>query len=82
MPTMSNSQSRLPSVFPQMEDWMGTLSPIFQWNRSAVLRPTMAPVRVSSHACFCSGARTNSGNMSRNSSGTTGIWGKKLLASW
>jgi hypothetical protein len=58
MPTMSNSHRRLPSFWAQIGDMIGTLSPIFQWKRSAVLRPTMAPVRVASQACFCSAGRT------------------------
>ena len=82
MPTMSNSQRKLPSFFAQIVDCIGTLSPIFQPNRSAVLRPTTAPVRVWSHACLAAAGRIISGCMSRNSSGTTGFCMKKFFGSW
>ena len=81
MPTMSNSHWLCPAGWPQMGDWMGMRSPIFHLKRSAVVRPTMAPVRVVSQAFRSASVRVNSGNMARKSSGTTGMVGKKFFGS-
>ena len=75
-------QVRLPSACGQMVDWIGTLSPIFQWKRSAVRRPTIAPVRVASQAFIWSGGRIISGCIFRNFSGSTGFCMKKFFGSW
>jgi hypothetical protein len=59
----------------------GMRSPTFQPNRSAVLRPTIAPDRLRNQASRWSSGSRNSGYMSRCASGSTAIWAKKFLGS-
>ena len=72
----------MPSFLDQIVAWIGIRSPTFQPNRSAVVSPTMAPVRVLRNASYSSGSSTYSGYMARNCSGSTGIWAKKFFGSW
>ena len=62
-----------------MEDWIGTLSPIFQWKRFAVRRPTIAPVRVASQAFNCSGGRMISGCILRKFLRVNGILHEEIF---
>ncbi len=81
MPTSSKVQVSPPVFGRQMVACSGMRSPIFQPYLVAIWRPTTAPVRVRSHAAFCSGGSRNSGYMARYSSGLTGNWPKKFLGS-
>jgi hypothetical protein len=66
MPVMSNVQVLLPlDLDGQMVEVSGTLSPIFQPKRLASAAPTIAPVRVRSHAARWSAGSESSGYRSR-----------------
>ena len=81
MPTISKSQAA-PPLRGQIGESSGTRSPIFHLNRSMSARPTIAPVRVFSHACLCVSGSTYSGYIARNGSGSTGKLAKKFFDSF
>jgi hypothetical protein len=60
----------------------GTRSPIFQPNRSAAGRPTIAPVRSSNQALFWSSGTTYSGYIRRNGSGSTAMFENVFVSCW